>query len=140
MAKKLLLKRIISITLTLALITCFSVNTFSIDANAITPRWTSIYSIDLCIGFDGTLGNVSAVVIKQSTATSVEGTVTLYELVDEEWSYVGEWYNSKSRGTLVVSGDFACQSGVTYKAVLVVTAYTGAIPETETVEYIDECP
>lgn len=140
MKQNITLKRFISFTLAFALTICFSVNAFSIGVNAISPRWISIYSIDLCIGFDGTLGNVSAVVTKQSTATSVEGTVTLYELVDDEWSYVGEWYNSKSRGTLVVSGDFACQSGVTYKAVLVVTAYTGTTPETETVEYIDECP
>lgn len=126
--------------ITTTLLLTFFVNLMSIGSIAVTPRWTSIATIDLCIGFDGTLGNVSAVVTKQSTATSVEGTVTLYELVDDEWSYVGEWYNSKSRGTLVVSGDFACQSGVTYKAVLVVTAYTGATPETETVEYIDECP
>ena len=49
-------------------------------------------------------------------------------------------YERKPTVTLAVGGDFACESGVTYKAVFVVTAYTGTTPETETVEYIEECP
>ena len=126
--------------ITTTLILCCFVNLLSIESIAVTPRWTSIATIDLCIGFDQTHGNVSAVISKQSTANRVEGTVTLYELVDDEWVYIGDWYNSKTRGTLVVSGDFTCESGVKYKAVLVVTAYTGTSAETETVEYIDQCP
>ena len=125
--------------ITITLLLCYLTNLLSIVSIAITPRWTSIATIDLCIGFDGSHGNVSAVISKQSTATSVEGTVTLYELVDDEWVYIDEWYNSRSRGTLVVSGDFTCENGVTYKAVLVVTAYTGTSAESETVEYIDQC-
>ena len=126
--------------LTTTLLLTFFVNLLSIGSIAVTPRWTSIATIDLCIGFDEPHGNVSAVISKQSTATSVEGTVTLYEMVDDEWVYIDEWYNSRSRGTLVVSGDFTCESGVKYKAVLVVTAYTSTAAETETVEYIDYCP
>ena len=128
------------VALVLALIIGFSANLFTIEANAITPRWTSIYSIDLVMSFDGSEGNVTGTSSKQSTATRIEGTVFLYELAEDDWIYIGEWYNSRSRGTLAVSGDFTCESGVTYKAVFVVTAYTGSIPETETVEYIDTCP
>lgn len=126
--------------ITTTLLLAFLVNLLSIGSIAVTPRWTSIATIDLCIGFDQTQGNVSAVISKQSTANRVEGTVTLYKFVDDEWVYIGDWYNSKTRGTLVVSGDFTCESGVTYKAVLVVTAYTGTSAETETVEYSDQCP
>lgn len=133
-------KKFFTFTLTIALILCFSTGIFAIEINAVTPRWTNIVSINLAISFDGNEGNVSAIVVKQSSATSVEGTVTLYELVDDQWVYIDEWYNSKSRGTLVVGGDFVCESGVTYKAVFVVTAYSGSTPETATEEYIAECP
>lgn len=132
--------KFISGFLMVALLLVLSTNFVVIQGNAITPRWVSIFSIDLCMSFDGSDGNVSGVAIKQSTATSIEGTVTLYELVDDEWIYIDEWYNSKSRGTLGVSGDFVCESGVTYKAVFVVTAYTDSTPESETVEYIEQCP
>ena len=139
MRKKIFRKNVAKFVAIVLLLCCLN-NTLSIGASAITPRWTSIATIDLCMGFDGSHGNVSASIIKQNTATSVEGTVTLYELVDGEWEYIDEWYNIRNRGTLVISGDFTCVSGVTYRAVLVVTAYTGTIPENETIEYIDICP
>ena len=60
--------------------------------------------------------------------------------MDDDWVYVDEWYDCKTRGTLAVGDVFPCVSGVTYKAVFVVTAYTGTTPETETVEYIETCP
>lgn len=133
-------KRLISLTVVMALLLCFSTNTFMVGISAVTPRWASIYSIELDIAFDGSESCASGAASKQSTATSIEGTLTLYKLVDDEWVYMDEWYNSKTRGTLVVSGTFTCQSGVTYKAVFVVTAYTGTTAETETVERIVECP
>jgi hypothetical protein len=92
------------------------------------------------MSFDGNDGNVSGLASKQSTATTIEGTIYLYKLVDNDWVYVNEWYKGHPRGTLAISGDFACESGVTYKAVFVVTAYTDNIPESETVEYIEQCP
>lgn len=135
MMRKKNLRKIVSLILTLVL-TAF----FAINIEAATPRWTNIHSISLGITFDGSDGNASGVAIKQSTETRIEGTLYLYELIDDEWEYIDEWYNSKTRGTLVVSGDFTCESGVTYKAVFVVTAYTGTTSETETVEYIEQCP
>lgn len=129
------LRSSISLVLTLSLLLCFVVK-----AGAVTPRWTSINSIDLQISFDGSDGNASGVATKQSTATKIEGRIYLYEFVDGEWSFIDEWYGSKSRGTLMISAAFDCVSGVSYKAVFVVTAYTGTATETETVEYIDTCP
>ena len=90
--------------------------------------------------FDGNEGIVTGVARKQATASKIEGTVYVYKLVGNDWIYVDEWYNSKTRGTLAVEGTFYCESGVTYKAVFVVTAYTGTTPETETVEDIRQCP
>lgn len=134
------LKKSASALLTVAIFVYFSLCLFAFSANAVTPRWASILSIEVSMGFDGEDGTVSGIARKKSTATRIEGTVYLYELDGSEWIYVGQWYNSKSLGTLAVSGTFACESGTTYKAVFVVTAYTGSTPETETVEYIEQCP
>ena len=46
----------------------------------------------------------------------------------------------RTRGTLAVSGEFSCESGVTYKAEFVVTVYTGTFAETETTEISKRCP
>ena len=54
---------------------------------------------------------------KQSGATSVEGTVTVYKLVGSDWVYVDSAYESTKR-TLFVSVDFVAESGAQYKAVL----------------------
>ena len=133
-------KKQISMMLVVAVLISFSAYLFIVPSSAVTPRWTSILSIDLSIAFDGTEGTVTGSASKKSTATRIEGTIYLYELVGDDWVYIDEWYNSRSRGTLAVSGDFTCASGVTYKAEFVVTAYTGTTPETETVESIKQCP
>ncbi len=133
-------KKVVSRILSVSLLLCMAISILSISAFAVTPRWVSINSIDLNIAFNGERGNALGSASKQSTANKIEGPLTLYELVDGEWEYIDEWYNSRTRGTLAVSGDFTCESGVTYKAVFVVTAYTGTASETETVEYIDTCP
>lgn len=130
----------ISVMLTLVILVGVLQNIGALTCNAVTPRWVSINAIELNMSFDGSYGNALGTASKQSTATSIEGTLTLYKLVDDDWVYMDEWYNSKTRGTLAVTGDFTCESGVTYKAVFVVTVYTGTTAETETVEHIDECP
>ncbi|MBE6534615.1 MAG: hypothetical protein E7678_06600 [Ruminococcaceae bacterium] len=133
-------KKLISLIVTVALLLCFSTNTFSLGISAVTPRWVSISSMELNIVFDGNYAVATGLASKQSTATSIEGTVTLYKLVDDEWVYMDEWYNYRTRGTLAVSGEFSCESGVTYKAEFVVTVYTGTFAETETTEISKRCP
>lgn len=70
----------------------------------------------------------------------IEGTLYVYEKVNGQWEYVDEAYKSKTVGTLGISFEFDAQSGVEYKAVFVVTAYTNGVAETETVENIKTCP
>ena len=137
---KKIVKKVVSVCLAAILVCSFSVCLFATSASAATMRWASILSIDLVMGFDGNEGIVTGVASKQATATKIEGTVYVYKLVGEDWIYVDEWYNSKTRGTLAVEGTFYCESGVKYKAVFDVTAYTGSTPESETVEYVKKCP
>lgn len=135
-----IIKKVVSICLTAILVCSFSVCLFATSVSAATMRWASILSIDLVMVFDGNEGTVTGIASKQATASKIEGTVYVYKLVGDDWIYVDKWYNSKTRGTLGVEGIFYCESGVKYKEVFVVTAYTGTAPETETVEYIRQCP
>lgn len=131
----------IILAFTLLSMFCFPIGAMAseIEQTTVQPRWTSISSIDVCIAFDGTDGNVAATAIKQATASSIKGTLVLYKKVGSSWEYMDEWSGSKSRGTLALSGDFTAVGGVTYKAVFTVTAYTNGVGETETVEYIKTC-
>ena len=135
-------KTVISLVLVSVMALCFSVNIFAIDDQVqyVTPRWTSIYHIDLDLGFSGTTGTFLAAASKQSTANLIEGTVYLYKWVNNDWQYINEWYKSKAVGTLGIGADFTAERGVTYKVVFEVTAYTNGVPETETVEYSETCP
>ena len=107
---------------------------------AIMPLWTSIYEVEVSLNFSGTTGIPAGIASKQSTASSIEGTLTVYEEVDNEWIEVDSWYKRVTRGTLVVGEDFEATSGVRYKAVFYVVAYTGTTPESETFEIIKTCP
>jgi len=126
----------------LAAIMLFSVNTFAIgeEQSSVSPRWVSIFDIDLTMGFDGDMGNVTGSASKMSTASRIEGTLYLYEKIDGEWVYVDEAYKSKTIGTVGVSIDFDAVSGREYKAEFVVTAYTDGVGETETVYNYKTCP
>lgn len=134
------LKSTISAVLFVVLIFGLTVNSFAANNNTAVPLWDGILSTKLGMSFDAGEGNATGTASKKSTATMIEGTLYLYELNGSEWVYIDEWYNSKTRGTLAVSGDFACESGVTYKAVFVVTAYINGVPETDTLEHIEVCP
>lgn len=139
MQKKIVMK-VVSVCLVVMLLCSFSLCLFVTNASAATMRWTSILSMEVGMAFDGNEADVTGIARKQATATKIEGTVYVYKLVGNDWIYVDEWYNSKTRGTLTVEGTFYCESGVKYKAVFVVTAYTGSTPESETVEHIKQCP
>lgn len=141
MMKKKSIKRVTSAFLSAVMLLGCLMSVCAVNAGAATARWVGIFSIDVVMGFDGDVGTVSGVARKQTTASMIEGTLYVYMLVnDEDWVYIDEWYNSKTRGTLGVEGTFPCESGATYKVVFVVTAYTDGVPETETVERIKVCP
>lgn len=120
----------------------FTVNVFASEAeqSTVTPRWVSIFDIDLTFGFDGNTGCASASASKKPGASMIEGTLYVYENVNGGWVYIDEIYKSKTIGSLGMTIEFDARSGGEYKAVFVVTAYTDGVPETETVESYKVCP
>lgn len=141
MMKKKNVKRVTSAFLSAVMLLGCLMSVCAVNAGAATAIWAGIYTIDLGMAFDGDVGTACGIASKQSKASMIEGTLYVYMLVnDEDWVYIDEWYNSKTRGTLGVEGTFPCESGSTYKTVFVVTAYIDGVPETETVDYIKVCP
>ena len=112
----------------------------ALSCTAVTSRWVSINSMDVDMAFVGNVGNASGTAGKQSTATSIEGWLTVFELIDGEWEEVDQWYSCRTRGNLGISGDFVCQSGKSYKAKFEIVVYTGTATEEETIEVIKTCP
>lgn len=132
-------------TLILAIVLCVgaSVSTFAaaVETASIQPRWTSIGSVSHDTTFSETgNGNTYAIARKQSTATSIEATLTLYKKIGSSYYFVDSVSGSKTIGSVALSIDFPCTSGVTYKSVLMVTAYTGSDAESEMFEVIRTCP
>ena len=110
------------------------------NGDIVSPRWTNIHTINVEMAFNDGTGTVTAIASKKAGVNSIEGTLYLYKLINGEWVYINEWYGRKSVGTLAVSGQFICESGVTYKGVFTVVAYGNEITETETVENSRPCP
>ena len=134
----------LSILLSVLMLSILSVNVFAdnYSTDTIMPRWDSISAVDVELSFNDSnnTGTITGYARKKTGATSIEGTLYLYKLEGSDWICIGEWYNCKTVGSLVVSGNFVCESGVTYKGVFEVTAYTNEISETTSVENSRTCP
>ena len=117
-----------------------SVLALTVSANEIEPRYTSINTVDCYMVLDSQEGTASGIAMKKSSASSIEGTLVVYKQSGSGWIYIDQAYKSVTRGTLGVSINFAAESGVTYKAVWTVTAYTNGVGETVVIEDIKTCP
>ena len=135
------IKAIISLTLSFVMICSLTAPAFAAqpEDTTVQPRWTSIATMDLCMSFVGSDGNVSASARKQSTASHIVGTLYLYKWNGSYYEYMDEVSGSKTVGTLALSIDFVCEKGVQYKGVLTVVAYTDNIGECESVYYCETC-
>lgn len=135
-------KLIVSAILLAALMSALCVNIFA-GNDMIAPTWNSILSVTVDLNFDGNEGCASGEAIQKSTATAIDAYLYVYKLVEDEWVYVDGWYDLSFDGVLEMDKTFTGVSGVTYKAELIVTAYTGGFgknPEKTTVERIKVCP
>lgn len=106
----------------------------------IAPLWLYMSDADVDISFNGTscTASVSVGRIYQVT-TKLEGTITVYKQVGDDWEYVASNSDSSTRG-LLVSVSFTGESGATYKAVANITAYGSTGNETDTISKQAVCP
>lgn len=136
------LKIVLTVLMTVALLIPTSVSAFAAlppDDGKAEIQWTSISFMNVDIVFDGSASQASGMARRQSTASSIEGTVTVYKLVGDTWEFVADAYKSTTRVSLGVSVDFEAESGYTYKAEFEVTAYTNGTPESHTATWTEVC-
>ena len=135
------IKAIISLSLAIIMLCSIPIPTFAAEneETTVTPRWTSIFTMDVDMSFVGSAGNATGSARKQSTASHIVGTLYLYKKVGSSWVYMDEVSGSKTVGTLGLSIDFVCETGVQYKAVLTVVAYTNDIGERESISCLKTC-
>ena len=139
MKKNNAIKAIISLSLAIIMLCPLSVPVFAAESEetAVTPRWTSIATMDVDMSFVGVKGNATATARKQSTASHIVGTLTLYKWNGTMYEYMDEVSGSARVGTLALEIDFISSPGVQYKAVLEVVAYTNNVGEYESIYYCE---
>ena len=136
------LKIVLTVLMTVALLIPTSVSAFAAlppDDGKAEIQWTSISFMNVDIVFDGSASQASGMARRQSTASSIEGTVTVYKLVGDTWEFVADADKSTTRVSLGVSVDFEAESGYTYKAEFEVTAYTNGTGESHTATWTEVC-
>ena len=136
------LKIVLTVLMTVALLIPTSVSAFAAmppDDGRAEIQWTSISFMNVDMLLDGSNSEATGSARRQTTADSIEGTVTVYKLVGDTWEFVTDAYKSTTRVSLVVSAYFEAESGYTYKSEFKVTAYTNGKPESHTATWTEVC-
>ena len=136
------MKKVISVLSLVALLVCLLTPCVCAgNADGIMPRWTGVRDLNAFLDFYGNEGEASLSSTKDSTATKLEGVITIYKWVNGQWVYVDSMSKSVTRGTLGMIMEFDGISGVQYKMEVEITAYSGTtvIEEITDVKYAT-CP
>lgn len=141
MKRKKLIRSVISLSLVIVMLCSLSIPVFAAQKpeETVSPNWTSISNMKIDMAFVGTQGCVNGTARKQSTASNIMGTLTLFKWNGTEYEYMDEISGSKSIGTLSVCIEFEAEVGVQYKAIWVVGAFTNGISEWHTIQYLETC-
>lgn len=136
------IKAIISLTLVIIMVYSLTVPAFAAqkEDTTVQPTWTSINYMEVLLGFADGTGYATGCARKQATASHIVGTLYLYKWNGTEYEYMDEVSGWKTVGTLGLEIAFEAESGVQYKAVLLVVAYTDNVGESETITYYKTCP
>ena len=108
------------------------------DNGIVALQWEYIDSIKVDIIFSDSTATVT-VTRRNQTVTKLEGTLTVYKKVGSNWIYVASNSDTSARA-LSIDVDFDPISGVTYKAVAEITAYSANGSEPGTSSKIATCP
>ena len=136
------MKKVISILSLVALLVCLMAPCVCATGSVgVMPRWTGVVDVRAFLDFYGTEGEATLSSTKGSSATKLEGVVTIYKWVNGQWVYVDSMSKSVTRGTLFIAFVFDGISGVQYKMEVEITAYSGTtvIEEITDVKYAT-CP
>lgn len=135
------MKKVLSFTISVVLI----VSLFVVHVNAalpdeISPLWDAMAAIEVSVGFVGHEGIASADVSGIHGITNqIDAILILYEEVDGELVYID---STSGSGVTALGLEiyFDAESGSTYVAELIVTAYNSEGSETESFTDTNTCP
>ena len=136
------MKKVLTALLAMLVVITFSVNAIAAtgDDLIITPYWNYMDSIEVDVNFLSNTGKATATITRiYGVTTRLEATLSVYKQVGSDWIFIDSTSGSSTRA-LGLELDFNAESGVTYKAVVDVTAYGNGGSETDTAEKIKTCP
>ena len=140
---KMSVKRVVTTVLLVAVL--LSSFAFAVPASAsdnertmVSPRWVGISSVNVELTFSAT-GSAVGTLTKNSSASLMEATLTVYRQSGSQWVFVDSVSGSKTRGVLALGVDFDAVAGTRYKAVFDVTVYTNNVPEHDSVTVEKTC-
>jgi len=136
------MKKLISLFLVILMVSMFVVPSSAavIPDETVMPCWNNISTVTVEVCFPNGNGTATVDVSRvYGVTTSIAGTLTLYKLVNGEWIYMDSTSGSSTRA-LCLELYFDAVSGVTYKAVADITAYSNTEVETESLSDIETCP
>lgn len=107
--------------------------------SGITPYWDNMDLIEVGLSFNGTSGTATVTVDRVfGITTSIEGTLTVYKKVGNDWVYVDSTSGTSTR-QLNLDLTFTGSKGTTYKAVADITANGTGGSESASVEKEKTC-
>lgn len=136
------MKKLISLFLVILMVSMFVVPSSAavIPDETVMPCWNNISNVIVEVCFPNGNGTATVDVMRvYGVTTSISATLTLYKLVNGQWIYMDSTSGSSTR-SLGLELYFDADSGVTYKAVADITAYSNTEVETESLSDIETCP
>lgn len=115
----------------MVLLISLAVNTYAALPETVEPLWDNISDITNKFYFYGTSGGARGTVAGKDGATSIAGTLAVYEETDYGWLLIGSDSGSTGGSTLYLSVSFTPESGTNYKSVLNVSVTIGNSTESE---------
>lgn len=118
------MKKIVTIILCLAIITCLT--TYSFATNAIQPLWDNTLSVDATLNFTGTEGTFTASIFGYDHTTDIHFMAWLYyKDSNGEWVEQTTWGALSTESTLSLDRTFTAIRGVEYKVDYSIFVYAG---------------
>lgn len=124
-----------TIVLAILMLTCLASSVLAVGIVPIEPLWDNVNRVSCEISFDGTEGTVYCDITAVSSATSISGTLTLYESGHE----IDSWDIDSDLPFITINESFTGIKGRTYKLELDVVVTANGSPETITRTVSEKC-
>ena len=120
------MKKVVSITLTLAILFAVCVSASAATSTPILPLWDNTKSIDSTLTLNGTNSIAESEIIGNTDTAKIDATHTVYRLMGDDWLYINQTEQTVYSNYLNIAVRFTALGGSTYKSILVVNVTNSA--------------